>query len=74
MCPSTWDPLRIAGVDTSGLYDIIWEVRSIGSTSWTQLTASDDKVIIKQLYLVTIEQQFLMAQVELVTSAVLKLE
>ncbi|MDB4177147.1 gliding motility-associated C-terminal domain-containing protein [Schleiferiaceae bacterium] len=43
VCPSTWDPLRISGADTSGLYEIIWEVRSIGSSTWTQLTASDDK-------------------------------
>jgi gliding motility-associated-like protein len=43
VCPSTWDPLRISGADTSGLYDIIWEVRSLGSGTWTQLTASDNK-------------------------------
>ena len=47
VCPSTWDPLRIYGADTSGLYDIIWEVSSLGTTlgtsNWTQLSASDDK-------------------------------
>ena len=43
VCPSTQDPLRISGADTSGLYDIIWEVRSIGTSTWTQLTASDNK-------------------------------
>ena len=43
VCPNTWDPLRISGADTSGLYDIIWEVRSLGSGTWTQLTASDNK-------------------------------
>ena len=43
VCPSTWDPLRIYGADTTGLYDIIWEVRSLGSSNWTQLSASDDK-------------------------------
>jgi hypothetical protein len=45
VCPSVMNPLRISGADTTGSYDIIWEVRPLSASagSWSQLTSSNNK-------------------------------